>query len=53
MKRVQCEKCGRIWDVSAKADTAHGYLCPDCEDKIMLRPRRSFTGVWTSGEEEE
>ena len=48
MKRVQCEKCGRIWDVSAKADTRRGYLCPDCEDKIMGRPYRTRTNVWAS-----
>lgn len=51
MKRVQCEKCGRIWDVSAKADTRRGYFCPDCEDKIMERPYRTFTGVWRSEED--
>ncbi len=53
MKRMQCEKCGNIWGVSALRDDRKMFICPDCEDKIMLRPRRSFTGVWTSGEEEE
>ena len=48
MRKVQCDKCGKIWEVDALAEVQHGYLCPDCEDKIMLRPRRSAAGVWTS-----
>lgn len=45
---MQCESCGRIWEVSALADVRRGYLCPDCEDRILLRKRRSAAGVWTS-----
>lgn len=48
MKRAQCEKCGRVWDVSETADTTRGYLCPDCEDKLMLRPQRTKMNLWTS-----
>ena len=47
MRRVQCESCGRIWEVSALADVRHGYVCPDCEDRMMLRWRRTASGVWT------
>ena len=45
---VQCDSCGRIWEVSALADVRRGYVCPDCEDRMMMRPRRSAAGVWTS-----
>ncbi len=45
---AQCDSCGKIWEVSALRDVKNGYLCPDCEDRIMLRGRRSGAGVWTS-----
>lgn len=50
MKRAQCDKCGRMWAVSSALDTSRGYLCPDCEDKLMMRPYRTRTNVWESEE---
>ena len=48
VKKAQCESCGRIWEISVCRDLTHGYLCPDCEDRMMMRPRRNAAGVWTS-----
>lgn len=48
VKKAQCESCGRIWEISVCRDLTHGYVCPDCEDRMMIRPRRSAAGVWTS-----
>ena len=31
MRREQCDRCNRLWGVSACADTSTGYTCPDCE----------------------
>ena len=47
VKKAQCESCGRVWEISVCRDLAHGYLCPDCEDRMMLRWRRTASGVWT------
>lgn len=51
MKRAQCESCGAVWGISEQRDVRSGYLCPDCEDRIMMRPRRSKTNVWRSEDE--
>ena len=51
MKYVQCEKCGNIWKVSALRDDRKMFICPDCEDKLMMRPYRTRTNVWRSEEE--
>lgn len=48
MKHVQCEKCGNIWEVSALRDDRKMFICPDCEDKLLGRPYRTRTNVWTS-----
>ncbi len=48
MKREQCEKCHRMWDVSATRPKGKMFLCPDCEDKLMMRPYRTRTNVWSS-----
>lgn len=50
MKRAQCESCGAVWEISVQRDISRGYLCPDCEDRIMMRPKRSKTNVWRSEE---
>lgn len=50
MKRAQCESCGAVWEISEQRDISRGYLCPDCEDRIMMRPKRSKTNVWRSEE---
>lgn len=48
MKAEQCVKCGRVWHVSAKRPAKKMYVCPDCEDKILGKPKRTKTGVWVA-----
>lgn len=33
-KHVQCECCGKIWNVSRLRDVSRGYVCPKCDEKM-------------------
>ena len=34
MKYVQCECCGKIWNISIQRDVSKGYICPKCDEKM-------------------
>ena len=36
---VQCDCCGRIWNVSRLRDVSRCYVCPECEEKMSGKRR--------------
>ena len=54
MKRAVCERCGRLWGVSAGVEE-HGYLCENCAGQRkkrrtpdgIHRPPGKLVAVWT------
>ena len=33
-KHVQCECCGKIWNISVQRDVSKGYICPKCDERM-------------------
>lgn len=37
---VQCDSCGRIWNVSRLRNVSRGYICPNCDDRMSGRRKK-------------
>jgi predicted RNA-binding Zn-ribbon protein involved in translation (DUF1610 family) len=36
---VQCDCCGKVWNVSKDRDASKLYVCPECEEKMSGKRR--------------
>ncbi len=41
---VQCECCGKVWNVSCLRDVSRGYVCPECDDRLSGKKKRKENG---------
>lgn len=38
---VQCDSCGKVWNVSRLRDVSRGYICPECDERMSGRGKKN------------
>ena len=41
---VQCDCCGKIWNVSCLRDVSRGYVCPECDARMSGKKTKRREG---------